>query len=85
MIDEPDELNDERIANHIVAVHQRRETALDVPYKMSEIQNYIKYARTIKPELTPEVSLAALSGAYLQQAAFLLHQSVPMEATRSVP
>ena len=55
MIDEPDEVLDERIANHIIAVHQRRDMAMDVTYTMAEIQNYIKYARTIKPELTPEV------------------------------
>ena len=61
MIDEPDELTDERIANHIVAVHQHRDLALDAPYKMAEIQNYIKYARTIKPELTPQVWRMLLS------------------------
>ena len=57
MIDEPDEFNDERIANHIVSVHMRRESALQVPYTMGQVQNYIKYARTIKPELTPQVCL----------------------------
>ncbi|KAK9808207.1 hypothetical protein WJX73_008679 [Symbiochloris irregularis] len=63
MIDEPDELMDERIANHIIAVHQRRNLALDVTYTMAEVQNYIRYARTIKPELT-EQACAAIVRAY---------------------
>ncbi|CAK0783083.1 hypothetical protein CVIRNUC_006278 [Coccomyxa viridis] len=52
MIDEPDDIMDYRIASHIVAVHQRQDQAFDVPYTMSDIQLYLKYARAHKPELT---------------------------------
>ena len=55
MLDEPDDTNDENIARHIVLVHQRRERAFNVPYTMAQIQRYIRYARSIKPELTDRV------------------------------
>ena len=55
MLDEPDDTNDENIARHIVLVHQRRERAFNVPYSMAQIQRYIRYARSIKPELTDRV------------------------------
>ena len=55
MIDEPDDIMDYRIASHIVAVHQRQDQAFDVPYTMSDIQLYLKYARAHKPELTESV------------------------------
>lgn len=64
MIDEPDALMDERIANHIVAVHQRRDLALDAPYRMPQIQTYIRFARTIRPELTEEVGGQACNASY---------------------
>lgn len=56
MIDEPDDIMDYRIASHIVAVHQRQDLAFDVPYSMTDIQLYLKYARAHKPELTAAVS-----------------------------
>ena len=55
MIDDPDDIMDYRIASHIVAVHQRQDQAFDVPYTMSDIQLYLKYARAHKPELTESV------------------------------
>lgn len=56
MIDDPDDIMDYRIASHIVAVHQRQDQAFDVPYTMTDIQLYLKYARGHKPELTAAVS-----------------------------
>jgi DNA replicative helicase MCM subunit Mcm2 (Cdc46/Mcm family) len=56
MIDDPDDIMDYRIASHIVAVHQRQDQAFDVPYTMTDIQLYLKYARAHKPELTAAVS-----------------------------
>ena len=55
MVDEPDDDMDSQIATHIVKVHQRRERAFNVPYTMSQVQRYIKYARSIKPQVSPQV------------------------------
>ena len=55
MVDEPDVSMDREVANHIVGVHMRRDTAFNVPYTMPQIQNYIKFARTRKPELSQQV------------------------------
>ena len=54
MIDEPDEFHDYTLARHIVALHQRREQAVNPPYSLQQLQRYIRYARTIRPKLTPE-------------------------------
>ena len=56
MVDEPDEDMDMHIATHIVKVHQSRERAFSVPYTMAQVQRYIKYARSIKPQISPQVS-----------------------------
>ena len=55
MIDEPDDDMDVQIATHIVKVHQRRERAFNVPYTMPQVQRYIKYARSIRPQMNAEV------------------------------
>lgn len=55
MIDDPDDDMDLQIANHIVKVHQRRERAFNVPYTMPQVQRYIKYARSIRPQMNAEV------------------------------
>lgn len=60
MIDEPDDDMDRLIATHIVKVHQRRERAFNVPYTMPQVQRYIKYARSIRPQLNKEVRHTAL-------------------------
>lgn len=61
MIDEPEEVADRSIAEHIVAVHQLKLQALAAPYTMEDMQQYIKYARAIRPEMCDEVlSLASL-------------------------
>ena len=58
MIDEPDNDMDRQIATHIVRVHQRRERAFNVPYTRAEMQRYIRYARTIRPQTNAQVSLS---------------------------
>ena len=57
MVDEPDAVEDRMIASHIVNVHRQRDalTFDRVPFKMDDMQRYIKYARAIKPELTDHV------------------------------
>ncbi len=57
MIDEPDEDMDTQIATHIVKVHQRRERAFNVPYTMAQVQRYIRYARSIRPQMSDQVGL----------------------------
>ena len=69
MLDEPDDTNDENIARHIVLVHQRRERAFNVPYSMAQIQRYIRYARSIKPELTDRVGFCTGCTRALPQSA----------------
>ena len=61
MVDEPDAVEDRMIASHIVDVHRQRDalTFDRVPYKMDDMQRYIKYARAIKPELTDHVRAPA--------------------------
>ena len=57
MIDEPDEFVDTAIAKHILAVHRQQARVLDVPYTLEQMQRYICFARSIRPQLTSEVSL----------------------------
>ncbi|KAJ3616209.1 hypothetical protein Zmor_011995 [Zophobas morio] len=52
--DQCSDVADSNIANHIVAYHQLKPDAIQFPYTMREMQNYIKYARTIDPVLTSE-------------------------------
>lgn len=56
MLDETNEETDERIATHIVQLHRNPDaTVHSVPFTMEHIQRYIRYARAIKPFITPEV------------------------------
>ncbi|GAX75585.1 hypothetical protein CEUSTIGMA_g3029.t1 [Chlamydomonas eustigma] len=55
MIDDTDDLTDMRIARHIINVHRQEHQAFEtVPYKTDVIQRYIRYARSIKPQVTRE-------------------------------
>ena len=65
MIDEPDDAFDYNLAHHIVKVHQKKSEALTPVYTNQQLQRYIKYARNIKPKLTPEAS-QALKQAYVR-------------------
>ena len=57
MVDEPDAAQDRVIAEHIVNVHREKMSIFErVPYSMPDMQRYIKYARSIKPQLTDEAS-----------------------------
>ena len=46
--------SDARIANHIVSVHQMKKEALRPCFTTAQLQRYIKFARSLKPELTSE-------------------------------
>ncbi|KXZ56847.1 hypothetical protein GPECTOR_1g764 [Gonium pectorale] len=54
MVDDTTEATDARIATHIVNVHRYQQNAFDVPYDTESLQHYIRYARSIKPEVTAE-------------------------------
>ncbi|XP_072979096.1 DNA replication licensing factor MCM6 [Typha angustifolia] len=54
MIDEPDENTDYHIAHHIVRVHQKHEDALAPAFTTAELKRYIAYAKSLKPQLSPE-------------------------------
>lgn len=51
MIDEPDEITDYNVARHIVSVHQHQEQALSPEYTTAQLQRYIAYARSLKPQV----------------------------------
>jgi len=67
MIDEPDDVHDRHIAEHILGLHQRRDEALraSTKYSMEQMQRFIKYARAIRPQMS-EPARAALVQAYRQ-------------------
>jgi DNA replication licensing factor MCM6 len=54
ILDEPNEIVDLRLAEHIMRIHRYQEDALKVPYTKEEMQAYIKLARTYKPILGGE-------------------------------
>jgi len=59
VLDEQDDKLDCAIAQHIVSLHQHSSLAATQstpPYTTSELQRYIRYARTVKPRLTEEAS-----------------------------
>lgn len=55
MVDEPDPYVDKHLAEHIVKVHQRDAPGIKAPYDMQQVQLYIRFARSFKPEITAEV------------------------------
>ncbi|CAK9214901.1 unnamed protein product [Sphagnum troendelagicum] len=54
MIDEPDDVLDYNVAQHIVKVHQLKEEAISPEFSTVQLQRYIAYARTLKPQLSVE-------------------------------
>ncbi|KAJ1968055.1 MCM DNA helicase complex subunit mcm6, partial [Dimargaris verticillata] len=56
MVDEGNEASDYNLARYICNVHMRKDQAINPEFSTAQIQRYIRYARTIKPKLTPESS-----------------------------
>jgi DNA replication licensing factor MCM6 len=54
IVDECNEQNDYNIARHLLNVHRYREAPVEAEFSAEQIQRYIRYARTIKPEMTAE-------------------------------
>ena len=63
IFDEKKDEEDFLIANHIVNMHRLKETSLNPDFSMTELQNYIKFCRAIKPQFTKE-SAAILKDEY---------------------
>lgn len=54
ILDECDERTDRNLAQHIVNVHRLRDEAVAPEFSTEQLQRYIRFARTFKPEFTPE-------------------------------
>ncbi len=57
ILDECNETVDTHLAQHIVAIHQFRDEAVTPEFTTEQLQRYIRFARTFKPEFTPEAKL----------------------------
>ncbi|KAF2645615.1 DNA replication licensing factor mcm6 [Massarina eburnea CBS 473.64] len=58
VLDECDEDVDRHLAEHIVGLHQNRDAAIDPDFSTEQLQRYIRFARTFKPEFTEEAKEA---------------------------
>eukprot|EP00418_Pyrodinium_bahamense_P099029 CAMPEP_0179046382 /NCGR_PEP_ID=MMETSP0796-20121207/18658_1 /TAXON_ID=73915 /ORGANISM="Pyrodinium bahamense, Strain pbaha01" /LENGTH=833 /DNA_ID=CAMNT_0020742805 /DNA_START=66 /DNA_END=2567 /DNA_ORIENTATION=- len=54
MQDIHDDTNDNRVAQHILALHRQKEEELAPALSQLDLQRYIRLARTFKPKITPQ-------------------------------
>jgi DNA replication licensing factor MCM6 len=54
ILDECNEQVDRHLAEHIVGVHQLRDAAITPEFSTEQMQRYIRFARTFRPEFTDE-------------------------------
>ncbi|KAI9052838.1 hypothetical protein LZ554_003111 [Drepanopeziza brunnea f. sp. 'monogermtubi'] len=54
ILDECNESVDRHLAEHIVGIHQMRDEAIQPEFTTEQLQRYIRFAKTFKPEFTPE-------------------------------
>ena len=54
ILDECNESVDRHLAEHIVNIHMNRDNAVQPEFSTEQLQRYIRFARTFKPEFTPE-------------------------------
>ena len=54
VLDECNENTDRHLAEHIVGIHMNRDAAVTPDFSTEQLQRYIRFARTFKPEFTPE-------------------------------
>jgi len=54
ILDECNEGVDRHLAEHIVSIHMNRDEAVQPEFSTEQLQRYIRFARTFKPEFTPE-------------------------------
>ncbi|KAI8066893.1 MCM2/3/5 family-domain-containing protein [Gongronella butleri] len=63
VLDECNEVVDFHVARHIVNVHRLKDDFIQPEFSTQDIQNYIRFARTYKPKMTPEAA-AKLADCY---------------------
>ncbi|KAF7562777.1 hypothetical protein G7046_g1353 [Stylonectria norvegica] len=54
VLDECNEQVDRHLAEHIVSIHQFRDEAVEPEFSTEQLQRYIRFAKTFRPELTEE-------------------------------
>ncbi len=54
VLDECDEAVDRHLAEHIVGIHKDRDDAVQPEFSTEQLQRYIRFARTFRPEFTDE-------------------------------
>ncbi|KAL2158660.1 hypothetical protein VTH06DRAFT_4142 [Thermothelomyces fergusii] len=54
VLDECNEQVDRHLAEHIVGIHQNRDAAVTPEFSTEQLQRYIRFARTFRPEFTDE-------------------------------
>ncbi|KAJ9149062.1 DNA helicase [Pleurostoma richardsiae] len=54
ILDECNEQVDRNLAEHIVGIHQLRDDAVEPEFSTEQLQRYIRFARTFRPEFTDE-------------------------------
>ena len=54
ILDECNESVDRHLAEHIVNIHMNRDSAIEPEFSTEQLQRYIRFARTFKPEFTSE-------------------------------
>ena len=54
ILDECNETVDRHLAEHIVNIHRFRDEVVQPEFTTEQLQRYIRFARTFKPEFTPE-------------------------------
>ncbi|CAG8627708.1 10349_t:CDS:10 [Acaulospora morrowiae] len=54
VLDECKPAIDQMIAEHIVGTHRKGDDNINPPFSTESLQRYIRFARTIKPKITPE-------------------------------
>ncbi|KAI7902611.1 MCM2/3/5 family-domain-containing protein [Cokeromyces recurvatus] len=57
VLDECNDITDYNIGRHIVNTHRLRDDFMQPEFSTEQIQNYIRYARTFKPKMTPAAAL----------------------------
>ena len=54
ILDECNEQIDRHLAEHIVGIHRLRDESVQPEFSTEQLQRYIRFARTFKPEFTPK-------------------------------
>jgi DNA replication licensing factor MCM6 len=57
VLDECDERVDRHLAQHIVNIHRLRDDAVEPEFSTEQLQRYIRFAKTFRPEFTPEAKI----------------------------